>query len=479
MSAPPAPSRSEGLPALPALAFACCLWVGLWAFVGRGAMMSEDWTHLATAKGQASLAQAFDLVRVPMRPLQHVVFYGFAQVDELSGGAARLVGLAGHLVALLAVFALGRAWTGSRGAGALACVLFALAPNVASAFSPSALGWPWRVAFSLVALVLFDRHLRGGSWLALLGAVAAWIVALGFHQGALVIPGVAFLRVAFVREGAPDLRRGFLSACLWCALAGAYVVYLQFFREATGHGLKELASLPANVVRATLSLFPEPLRIWGVAGLRTGTTQGWLVGGGVMAVALGVFLMALVRGSALTRFVVVAIALELFLPVLTTGFAARYAYLAGAFAAIALARGATRVDATAAARWLCALAALVWTVDLAQDASEFRAAANTASDILAEARDARDEAAGRPVAILDVPERWGQEQELQYFGLGLTDALRITHGEGPWHVWRTWQNFHTTDVHPMAPEEVARREALGELVVLRWSAAEGRLVATP
>ncbi|MEX1024714.1 MAG: hypothetical protein WD226_06505 [Planctomycetota bacterium] len=456
------------------LGLAAALWVGLWAFAGLDSLISEDWYHLGIAAEERTWRAAFDVARVPLRPLQHFAFHALAQLDSPSPGAARLVGLGGHVVALFALYPLALRWIGDRRGALMALVLFALAPNVFSVLSPAALGWPWRVAFSLLALLAFERYWserRAGYAVA---AIALWLVALGFHQGALIVPGLAALRVLVLGDG--DGRRRFdLSPGLvaWCALACGYVVYLLFVRDVTGHGLKEVATLPPNVVRASLALFPEPLRIQAVAGLRADTLACNVLGGVLLLVPLATFAWALLFGSRLSKFIVLAIGLELLLPVLTTGFMSRYAYLGFALAAVGVAGVAHRGGAYVGAFWLTAV---VWGLDCARDADEFRCATAAAAELIDVALEARERTPEGAIALVDVPERWGREQELNFFGIGLERALELSGGAGPWCVLRTWTTVYTTDVHAMAPEEIERREARGEFRALRWDVVGERLV---
>lgn len=459
---------------------ALLLWIGLLLYSGSGALFSEDWVHLGIAHGQSSLGEAFDLQRVPMRPLQHVVFYLFASMSELDPVVARGVGLLGHLLALVCVYVLGRSWGGSARAATFSVALFALAPNVSSVLSPAALGWPWRVAFSLLALALFERSLTRESLpvrsAALWAAIGAWVLALGCHQGALIVPGIAVLRLFFLSE--PDVRWRAIfrpGIVLWCALAVGYVAYLQFFRDATGHGMKELASLPANFVRAELSLFPEPLRLLAVGGLRAGAGVPLAVGGTICVGAFLVLARIFITGSGVARFALLAIGLELLLPVLTTGFASRYAYLAFAIAALGLGIAAARAHAWGNAQFFAGVIALLWAMDLGQECHEFRGATQAASAVLEVARE--QQVQGGAFALVDVPERWGREEEMQFFGLGLPKALELTHGGSSGIVLRTWDNFHTTDVPFVPYEDLEQRAAAGEFRLLAWDPVQLRLVA--
>lgn len=449
-------------------------WVAIWIVAGAGAMFSEDWVHLGIAARQESLLEAFDLGRVPLRPLQHVAFYVLAELGVTEGLVARGLGLVGHLLAIIGVFALGREWGRTVAAGVASAVLFALAPNVVSVLSPAALGWPWRIAFSLWALVLFEVGWRLRSKRAALGCWGLWVLALGCHQGALVLPGVAALRVLFLAPPGQRLKGLFRPGLAgWCALAAGYVVYMQFFRDATGHGLKELASLPANVVRAELALFPEPLRLFAVNGLRSETPIGTFLGGSIVALAFGFASYLWFKGGALARFVLAAIALDLVLPVLTTGFASRYAYLSFALGALGVGVAASRSLYFDRARTLFVVVALAWGADLVHEVFEFRQASRWADHVIETVREA--EADGGTVAIIDVPERIGRELELQFFGLGLAQALDLAIEPKDRSIFRTWENFHTTDV-PFVPfEEVRDRGARGEFSVLVWSRVEQRL----
>jgi len=418
------------------------------AIVAPAPFLGEDWIHLGAMGSVASLASALDPAREPLRPFQHGIFWLLAHSGwDPAGGAlpavARAFAFALHALACAAVYGLARTGGLGRGSAAVASALFAVFPNVKMLAWPAAIGSPGRVALELVGLLLFARRLGGGAAWTGAGALAAFALALGFHESAFLLPvlvlawaasaGTGGLRAGLGRAAAA-LRDPFVFAAL--AVAIGHVVHLAFFRPQRHHGFNRLASFPANGVKASLSLAPEWLREIGVEGLRGHRgTIGWIAGVTVLALVALTFALALRRGG-LARFAALAALLDLGLAVVAVGFVQRYACLAAACLALPLAAWARSRSGAAVVIVLAAS----WAADSAHDALEFRAAGRAALRVAADARALRAELGAAPAMLLDLPDMVGSEQDVPFFAEPLLAAYGAA---GPWRLART-RPFRTT-----------------------------------
>ncbi|MBK7875478.1 MAG: hypothetical protein IPJ77_06965 [Planctomycetes bacterium] len=499
------------------LVLAIAAILAVWSGVRGAPFLSEDWTHLAEAARDASWRDAFDLAREPLRPLQHLVFHVLADSPGAPGTpgvpnatAARALSFALHAASALLVFLLaleaarvatrtnerpvgdGRAIdraghdgpasesrldaTAVRAASG-AALLFALAPNVKGLAWTAAISTPGRACFVLAGLVLFARGLRRRSALDAALFIASFLLALAFHESAIVLPALCLAWAVFAPEASTRLAARARAA--WCALKRpelalvvlatlAYVVYIAFLRPERHHGLKSFDSLPANAVKASLALFPELLRANVVAFLRAHPGAGGIAAAGALFAALGALAVWILRrGPFVARFALVAVAIDLVLPVLSTGFNQRYAYLGSAFAAVALAAWA----ATTWKPWtLFGVIVLggAWAFDTLRDAEEYDEAGRVAQRIVDAACATRARTpATVPVAIVDAPDVWGAEDDIPVFNWGLLEALDRAGCGRAFVLWRT-RPFHTgTDVELVTPERVRAADEGGEAVVLR------------
>lgn len=452
---------------------ACAFLAALWLVLAPVPFLSEDWTHMADFARFDSLAAAFDPAREPLRPLQHAFMWTLAHCGLDPAGAlpaiARVVPFALHAVAGCAVFGLARLAGLSRAGATAAFVLFALFPNVKMLAWPAAIGSPGRTAFELVALYFFARRVERGSardgWCAL----AAFVVALGFHQTAFLVPAIVLAWFACVgarsaRDGArralAALRDPFVLAS--CAVAAAHLVHVLFFRPDRVHGVGGFSSWPARVVKAVLSLAPEGLREIGVEGFRGNRgTVGYVLAGFAMLGVAAAFVIALRRGGIL-RFAALAIALDYGLAVASVGFVQRYACLASAFLALALAEWMKprRGAATLAIVFLGGF----WAVDSVVDAVEIRRAGRKAIEFAAELRAAP---ADRPIVVVGVPDMIGAEEDVPYFNWGGAQFLRARGVAAPIHLVRT-RPFRTNSDQELVDEaRLAALRASG-VDVRRW-----------
>lgn len=506
------------------LVLALAVVVLAWTGVKDAPFLSEDWTHLAEARGDAGWWSAFDLAREPLRPLQHLVFHVLAGTASPDPTLARAASFALHVAACALVFFL--ALELLRGvakddaertrAASGAALLFALAPNVKGLAWTAAISTPARAVFLLAALLAFARALRTGSRGARAAFVACFGLALLAHESAIVLPALcvawavcapspsstpstpstpstgstraakrstpparaadelapaAGLRAAFDRAVAA-LKRPELALVVLAALV--YVVYSAFLRPERHHGLKSLDSLPANVVKASLALVPELVRANVVEFLRAHPGAGGLAGAGLLFAVLGALAAwILVRGNALARFALVAVALDLVLPVLSTGFTQRYAYFGSACAALALGAWAARTWMPWTFGVVLALGT-AWGADQLRDVEEYAEAGRVATRVLESAAALRRGAPeGVPVAVVDAPDVWGAEADIPLFNWGLLEALERGGAGRGFVAWRT-RAYHTgTDVELVTLERARAAEARGEAVLLRADAAFG------
>ena len=473
------------------LVLALAVVVLAWTGVKDAPFLSEDWTHLAEARGDAGWWSAFDLAREPLRPLQHLVFHLLASSGAPDPVSARALSFALHVAACALVFFL--ALELLRGvakddaertrAASGAALLFALAPNVKGLAWTAAISTPARAVFLLAALLAFARALRTGSRGARAAFVACFGLALLAHESAIVLPAscVAWavcapngteaverpsrFRAGFDRAVAA-LKRPELALVVLAALL--YVVYSAFLRPERHHGLKSLDSLPANVVKASLALVPELVRANVVEFLRAHPGAGGLAGAGLLFAVLGALAAwILVRGNALARFALVAVALDLVLPVLSTGFTQRYAYFGSACAALALGAWAARTWKPWTLGVVLALGC-AWGADQLRDVEEYAEAGKRAERLVEFAcRKRAQTPAATPVAIVDPPDVAGAEEDVPVWNWGLVEALERRAPGGGFVVWRTKPYHTSTDVELVTVERVRAAAAHGEAVVVQ------------
>lgn len=464
------------------LALALAAIAVTWAIVRDAPFLSEDWTHLAEARGDAGWTSAFDLAREPLRPLQHLLFHVLALDPGIPNAtAARALSFVLHLGACALVFALAlelahgaeRKTVAASGAA----LLFTLAPNVKGIAWSAAISTPGRALFVLLGLVCFARALRTCSKPAALGFVGSFVLALLFHESAIVLPALCLAWAAVseertlrlverARAALAALRRPELALVAVATLA--YVLYLAFLRPERHHALKSVESLPANAVKAALALFPELVRANVVDFLRAHPGAVGLAAGAALFAALSVLAWGiLVRGSRLARFALVAVALDLVLPTLGTGFNQRYAYLGSAFAALALAEWAARTARPVALLFVLGLGG-AWALDSLTDAEEYADAGRRAQRLLITACLARvSTPEPKPVAIVDPPDVLGAERDLPVFNWGLAEALDRGGCGRAFVLWRTRTFATSTDVELVTPERVRAAEERGEVVIVR------------
>lgn len=448
-----------------ALAF---LWIaGLWLALRAVPFLSEDYTHLSVASAQTSVFQALDPAREPLRPLQHLYFFVVSRFPGADADVVRSASFALHALSCALVCLIARALgLAPRTAGA-AALLFALFPNVKGLAWSAAISTPGRAAFVLLAWWSWLRARETGSRGARSLSIVAFVVALLFHESAIVLPALIVLWSALesgqslaqrIRAVAARLREPNLLLIVLSALA--YVLYMIFLREQRHHGLKSFDSLPANVVKAALALVPQDLRVLAVEALRGKLGGGGYAAAALIAACLGALALRVSsKGSRLARFALCVAVLDLALPVLSTGFVQRYAYLSSALVALALAEWALQRDRAWRAV-VVALVGLLWFGDSVRDLRAERDAGRIATAALDTACAVRArEGPARAIAIVDLPDVWGREDDIPLFNWGLSQALERRGCAGPWQLWRR-RDFHTgTDVERI--DERAYQAALG------------------
>jgi hypothetical protein len=205
---------------------------------------------------------------------------------------------------------------------------------------------------------------------------------------------------------------------------------------------------------------------------------GLAVSAAVLLAVAAAAAAVLLRGSGVARFALVAIALDLLLPVSVAGFSQRYAYFAYALVAIALA------DAVAAspARWpraAAAAAVAAFAADGVLATREFRAAGLGAERLLAEVAAARAATpAAVSVVVLDPPGEHGPERDVRVWNWGLILALRHRGVEGPIRCVRTVDHVTSSDVERIDAAAAERLRADPEVAVVDVR-ADGSIVFLP
>jgi hypothetical protein len=418
---------------------------------------------------------------VPLRPFQHAFFWLLHRAGPPDPGVARLATFGLHAIAGVLVAILARQLGCSRHGAFCALALFAVFPNVKTLVWVAAVSGPGRVVCVLAGLCCVLRHRRAPSWWTGPGLLIALLAGLCFHQATFLLPAFAVLAAIAVDRSPRGLRSRLAGAlrdpCLIAGLLVAivYVGYIVLLREERHHKVStNAAALAANFAKAALALLPEALRAPALVGLRGQSGMaGSLLGYGTVAAVLAGSAILFARSTAVQRFLLLAIALDLALPAITSGFVGRYCHLPSALAACWVALAAPR------RAWLAAigLLAAAWTFDTVADVREYRSAGAEVVRILEAARDVRERSpAGRPIALVDPPAAWGRERDIPMFNWGLREALALRGVPGPWRLYRTEQTYMLTDAEPLTGDQLAamRRSSPDPLVI--YDSTTGRIV---
>lgn len=461
------------------LAFLLSLGVAalLYACTAFMPLQSEDWNHLERIGTFTSFRDALDPSISHARPLLFLSLYALVKCGLASPHELRIPSYLLHAVAGWAVAGLALSLSGSRARATVALVLFLGFPAVKALSWIMALSTPGHVAFMLLALWMAVLHMRRpGAWsgLALLGAQ---VLALGFHQAALVLPALV---AAIVLAIAPRERRKQALFDRWLiahALVGVvYVVVVGSLGEdQRHHGLRSAAAIAANGARALLCLVPEPLRAPAIEGLRGNLGgAGFALGLGLCAAMVVALVATLLRARPIVKALLAGALVSVVPPVLTAGFVVRYAWLPAALVAIAWALAARR-----SWPWIggTILLAAAWSFDHVTDVREVRAGGALCARVIAEAHSARQAAgSGVPLAFVDVPDVIGNERDVPIYNWGLSRALRDAQIALPWQVLRTRAFVTSSDVELVDEARLLALEREG-VRILRWQAATERFLS--
>lgn len=430
---------------------------------------SEDYTLTALAATQAGPLDALSLELVPLRPLQHLFFHWVAHGANGVAATARIPGVALHMGSCLLVYFLARKLGAGVLGGVVAMTLYAVFPNCKSFVWTAAIGWPGRQFFLLLSLVAFLHHAQKSSLLATCICVTSLVLALGFHQGAFLLPVLAVAcSLGMADAGSQGSARAVIRRLKDPLLLGitllviVYLVYLVVLRDNRHTEVRSFAALPANLVKSSLCLFPEWYRQFVVEGLRGGGL-GFLAAAGAFLVVPILVGVILCKGSLLARCLLSIIVLDLALPALTTGFVQRYAYLASAFLACGLGRWIETLGARSrvGAGAIFLLLATQWAYDSHRDIQEYREAGRVTTRLLQQALAAYEERAPEEsIIVVNIPTCWGSENDLPLFNWGFGQALlqldQAQNGAGRagsrlqrLELWRTrilYTNFTNSDL---------------------------------
>jgi hypothetical protein len=419
------------------------------AWLGRVPFISEDWTQMAEMRSVPTFFGALDPRIEPLRPFQHAFFWWIAHCGADPTGeslpfVARALGFALHAGSCACVWWLARE-AGAKRAGALAaCILFAAFPNVKTLAWSAAIGTPGRTYFELAALLFLARHARAPNARDAILGLAAFVLALGFHESAMLLPAILVLWIVFVqgqtlRDGASKLWRASRDPWLvaFAVMTCAYAVQL-VLRPQRHHGLKSFASLPANVVKAETALVPEWIRTVVIDGFRAGpSAPAAFAAAAVVFVSIALLAFVLFRRSRIARFVLAACAIDLGLAVIGAGFVQRYAYWPSALVAVGLGLWVAR-DLRVFRVLIVSLLAAWWLADTAVDVRDVRRIRPEVDRLVHSASEIRAHVGPQvPIVVVDAPDMAGTEHDVPLFNWGL-DYLLEAHGvSGPLQLWRT------------------------------------------
>ena len=404
---------------------------------------SESWTHLDAAAHYGTVARCFSPDLVPLRPLQHLLFFALERSDA-GPVVGRALMVVSHGVSMWLVFSLTFNLTLSRSAAWVAWVLFAVAPVGKTLVWCAAVGWPGLTVCLLGAVWCYSRLLENGgrTWSGWCGLGLA-LLGLGFHQAGVLVPVLVVVSVVG-RERAAGLgwvgRKDQLLKLIrtppFVALVAAvatYTVYVAVLRENRYHGINHPSAVPASAVRALFALYPEVFRGWALEGLRGGRVIGLVLGVFAVLLATAGIVFLLWTASVQSRIWFLMGAVICALPVMTSGFWHRYVYAVAPFVAVALALWWQRDGGS---RWrtiTLGVVALSWGVDAVIDVAECAAAGRLARRLVAEAS-AEAQAmsaenvggvAGRErLIVVDPPAFFGWESDSYLFTFGFASALR-------------------------------------------------------
>ena len=438
-------------------------WVAVqYLLVGGLPLFSEDYSHGARVAALDGVWQCFSHEITPPRPFLHLLLYAGIHWWEQNPWLLRLPGFACEVLAILGLARLVAAGGGTQVQALGAAALFAAFPVLKGVFWPAAIGGPGRVAFSLWALAWFATRKR--SWWAGPASVACLALALLCHQSAVLIVPMLGLWIVLVERDWRALADRWL--CAHAVVAAGFTLWAASVPDVHS-GVVAGGAVAANVVKAACALLPEDLRFLIVEGFRRQHgAAGFVLAALLFSAHALVLLMAFWRGRALVRFVLLAGALDLLLPILKTGFSLRYASFAAALACTVLVRAGR-------ARWLVLLLGACWLFDSMRALHDVRAAGAEISRILqVTATAARSVAPDRLLVLANPPGMWGRERDLPVCNWGLGEALRREGVTRRVRLVRTIDYLTTSDVERVPAAALAELERSPECVVIDLGAKQ-------
>lgn len=350
-----------------------------WSFSG---LLGGDWGH-----------SPGDPARY--RPVV-TMLYG---VDQALGGrrplAFHLTNFLLHGLAAALLAEVARRLTGSRVAGALAGMLFAVHPVVhENVVWISGRTHPTATVLVLGALVLYARPdgARRGRAAPAAALILAW-AALASYESAVTLPGaVAIVAWVMARERSMVPRLGQAALAAWpsAALVGAYLLFRHVWLASSE---STAVTLDPTLARANLDALGTRLLACGACGLGGVASRSlsfWLSAGTLAAGGVAACRSPQLRGSWLAG---LGLAAVWFVPFVTfPGYTDRFAYasaagicLSMAVGLVALGRARPPASRAIVAALVLALAAL-WSRQLRIEAGDWREAGEIAREIPAQAR---------------------------------------------------------------------------------------------
>lgn len=494
-----------------AILFALFLSIVQFGFASHLAFTSEDYTHMSAAASWSSWTDAFRLDLIPLRPLQHLSMYFQVHVFDANRTLSRLPAALLHFSSCLLVAGIARQLGLSKRSAAIALLSYAFFPNFKNLAWTAGIGWPGRQVAVLFGIFAYVTFLQNSSVKWGVATLIAFLVALGFHQGAFVFPafllgiGIALNRagdqVIFggdKREGAASRSRGALlsdvrASLTWpvvvsALLAAGYLAYIVFLRENRHTEVRDFSALPANLIKGTLSLTPEWFRVFVVEGLRAG--GGALALAAIAAAMVGIATLALFfRSDRIGRVLAALVALELIIPILTVGYVQRYAYLASAMLALWLATWHHRRSKAAFA--VIAFLIANWSYDLFRDIAEYCGASTITNAVVVVLSEAVDQApADVQIHAIDAPTAWGSERDIPLFNWGLVKAVnmhragRVVPDGDPLPATKlfvershvSFSNFTNGDMPVIGKDRIVQMETDPKIWVFRFDPSTGSLL---
>lgn len=445
--------------------------------------LADDYEFLKVAAEMASPLDAFRGGHTSPKPLHHLIFWWGAHATGPDPAWMRVPGFLAHGLALCFVFRLAKQAGASVGHAAAAAILYAAFATTRSLYWPVAISGFLRVTCALAALSFYVDATRKLS--AALLAVSFTLLAMAAHQSGALMPVFFVMWSVLIGSGGLGERalRGVHAALHPVVLTALAIVVAYFFWAARTpdqyRGFRDLGAIAANTLRGLVALAPDSLRMHAVEAAR-GQAKGvaFALGWATVLCCAAFYGWRLVRGSGIWRFAIVAGACDIALGVVTAGYSQRYAYLAGALLAIALATSATQAtNGRHRAGWLAGMVVLfaAWLSETWRITRELRDAGTVLNSILDRAeRTSRDLGPDSPLVVVNAPDVWGKEHDLPLLNWGLEPALRMRGIQRPIRQVRTTPARTSTaqSLISAAELEKLRQTSGGEVLVFDQEAKQ-------